>query len=209
VIITNPRIEKYIMKRLPERDEVLREMEKYAERKGFPIIGPMNGRFLRQLAMITKAKRILELGSGYGYSAYWFAGGMRPGGKIICTDLSEENRKRARGFLKRGGFGSRVDFRVGDALEVMRKTKGLFDIILNDIDKERYPEALEAALPRLRPGGIFITDNVLWSGKILSRRPTVASRAILEFNRRLFVSKEAFSSIIPIRDGLALAVKKG
>ena len=195
------------MKVIPARDEILKEMEKYAGKHDFPIIGPMVGRILRQLAMLIQAKNILELGSGYGYSAYWFAGGMQNGAKIVCTDLSNENRAKAMSYLERGGFEHRIDFRVGNALDIARKLDGPFDIILNDIDKANYPEALEIAIPRLRKGGVFVTDNVLWSGKILHQRLSRESRAILEFNRKLFSHKDIFPSIIPIRDGIAMAVK--
>jgi predicted O-methyltransferase YrrM len=206
--ITNPRIEKYIKNILPSDDRILREMEKAAAENNFPIIGPMVGPFLRQLAIVSGARRIFEMGSGFGYSAYWFAGGMRKGGRIICTDASEKNRKKALGFLKRGGFESVVDFRVGNALEIISQFKGPFDIILNDIDKEGYPEAFDLAIPRLKRGGLFITDNVLWSGRILGKKPDKTSRAILEFNRKLFSSKMIISSIIPIRDGLGIAVRR-
>ncbi|SYZ73127.1 O-methyltransferase, family 3 [Candidatus Zixiibacteriota bacterium] len=205
--ITHPKIEAYISGIIPPRDKIQQEMERYARKISFPIIGPAVGRFLRQLALVSGAERILELGSGFGYSAYWFAGGMRPRGKIICTDLSEDNRARAIGFFKRGGYGRMLEYYVGDALETARGLRGRFDIILNDIDKADYPSALELGISKLRRGGIFITDNVLWSGEILKKRKSAESEAILEFNHRLFSSKGIFSSIIPIRDGLSLAVK--
>jgi caffeoyl-CoA O-methyltransferase len=205
--IIEPRIDEYIMNLNPERDEIRKEMEQYARQNHFPIIGPMAGRFLRQLALITGAEKIFEMGSGYGYSAYWFASGMPENGKIICTDTSEENRQRGMSYLKRGGYESKVEYYVGDALDIIREFDGRFDIILNDIDKEHYPETLELAIPRLRKGGIFITDNVLWSGRILHKQPDTDSRAILEFNRKLFASKDIFSSIIPIHDGVGMAVK--
>jgi len=205
--ITTPVINDYIIGLLPKPDPVLAEMEAFARRKGFPIIGPIVGPFLRQLAFATGAKSIFEMGSGFGYSACWFAGGMRNGGKIICTDGSDENRQRALTYLGRAGLDSMVDFRVGNALEIIKAFDGPFDIILNDIDKKGYPEAFDLAIPRLRRGGLFITDNVLWSGRILHKNPTPESKAILEFNRKLFRSKEVISSIIPIRDGLGIAVK--
>jgi len=182
-------------------------MESVARKNDFPIIGPMVGPLLRQLAISTNAKRIFEMGSGFGYSAYWFAGGMKRDGKIICTDGSEENRKKAMRYLKRGGFEKMIDFRVGDALEIIEEFDGPVDIILNDIDKLDYPRAFDLAIPRLRKGGLFITDNVLWSGRILNKKPTAASKAILQFNRKLTSSKNIVSSIIPIRDGLGIAVK--
>jgi len=210
--ITDPGIDRYILNlsleaQLVESDQVLRDMEAYAKRHHFPIIGPLVGRFLRQLAIISSAKNIFEMGSGFGYSAIWFAGGMAEGGKIICTEGSLENKDMAMGYLKRAGVSDRVEFQVGDALEIIKNYPGPFDIILNDIDKEQYPEAFDVAIPRLKKGGIFITDNVLWSGRIFDAKPNEATKGILEFNRKLFESKAIFSSIIPIRDGLGIAVK--
>jgi predicted O-methyltransferase YrrM len=205
--ITNPEIEKYIKTMVSTNDEVLNEMYDYAIENRFPIIGPMVGPFLRQLAIITKAENILELGSGFGWSAYWFAGGTPDNGKIICTDGEASNKTRAMDYLKRGGFDHKVEFHVGNSLELVKEFNGPFDIILNDIDKEGYPEAFDLALPRLRKGGIFITDNVLWSGRILAEKPDKTSKAILEFNEKLFNTDGILSSIIPIRDGLGMAVK--
>ena len=133
---------------------------------------------------------------------------MKKGGKIICTDGSEANREKAKVYLKRAKIEKVIDYRVGNALDIIQKTKGKFDIILNDIDKQDYPRAFDLAIPRLRKGGIFITDNVLWSGRILNSKPDKATKAILEFNRKLFNSKDVIASIIPIRDGLGIAVKR-
>lgn len=211
--ITEPRLDDYMLQLISEtskadgESEVLSEMERYARENRFPIIGPLAGRFLRQLAIATNAKNVFEMGSGFGYSAYWFAGGLAKGGKIICTDGSEDNNHRALDYLKRAGFESLVEFHVGDARDIIKRFEGPFDIILNDIDKEQYPETLDLAIPRLRKGGMFITDNVLWSGRILDKDPDESSRGILEFNGRLFQSQEVLASIIPIRDGLGIAVK--
>jgi caffeoyl-CoA O-methyltransferase len=205
--ITAQEINNYIMGLLPARDSVLSDMERYAGEKGFPIIGPMVGPLLRQLAYVTGARTIFEMGSGFGYSAYWFAGGMKDGGKIICTDGSEDNRNRALSYFKQSRFEKMIDFRVGNAQEIIGQFEGPFDIILCDIDKEDYPEAFDLAIPRLRSGGLFITDNVLWSGRILEPNPEKSTKAILEFNRKLTESKAVLPSIIPIRDGLGIAVK--
>lgn len=205
--ITDPDINEYIRGSFPSRDGVLRDMENYAAQRDFPIIGPLVGPFLRQLARLTDATRIFEMGSGFGYSAFWFAGGMKPDGKIICTDGSDENKNRALGFFRRGGYDRMVDFRIGNALEIIEEFDGPFDIILNDIDKEDYPRAFDLAVARLKKGGVFITDNVLWSGRVLSKTPDSSTKAILEFNRKLFNTDGIISSIIPIRDGLGMAVK--
>jgi len=205
--ITDPKINEYINKMMPEREPVFYEMENLAREKKFPIIGPMCGTLLRQLAVILHAERVFEMGSGFGYSAVWFAGGMKPDGKIICTEGSDENKKRALGFFKKAGISSMIDFHVGYAQEIIKQHDGPFDIILCDVDKEQYPECFDLAIPKLRKGGILITDNVLWSGRILDDNPNEATRGIQEFNRKLFSSNKLLSSIIPIRDGLALAVK--
>ena len=205
--ITYPKINEYILNVLSPSDEVLNEMEKLAAQIGFPIIGPMVGPFLRQLAIALDARNIFEMGSGYGYSAYWFAGGMKKGGKLVCTDGSEDNKQKALGYLQRGGFESLIDYRVGDACDIIQQFDGPFDIILNDINKEDYPKAFDLALPRLHKGGIFVTDNVLRDGKILNRKPDKATRGVLEFNHKLFNTPGILSSILPIRDGLGIAVK--
>ena len=182
-------------------------MERHAALNGFPIVGPLVGRFLRQLVIATGARKIFEMGSGFGYSAIWMARGLPVDGKIICTDGSAENRRLALDYFKKAQLDSLMEFKSGDALEIIRQTNDTFDIILNDIDKEQYPEAFDLAIPRLKKGGLLITDNVLWSGHILDRIPSEATMAILKFNRKLFETPGILSSIIPIRDGLGMAVK--
>ena len=206
--ITSPQIDNYMHSLRNRPEPVLRDMEKYARQNHFPIIGSLVGPILRQIAYIMGAKRILEMGSGFGYSAYWFAGGLKKGGKIICTDGSEANFEKAKIYFKRAKIDKVIDYRVGNALDIILQTKGKFDIILNDIDKQDYPLAFDLAIPRLKSGGIFITDNVLWSGRILNSKPDKTTKAILEFNRKLFKSKDVIASIIPIRDGLGIAVKR-
>jgi len=210
--ITDPKINRFINEissgaQSGEYDHVLTDMDSYAKQNNFPIIGPLVGRLLRQIAMITGARKIFEMGSGYGYSAIWFAGGMPDSGKIVCTEGSDYNKNIALKYFKKAGCEKMIDFQVGDAKEIICKYEDKFDIILNDIDKEQYPEAFELALPRLRSGGLFITDNVLWSGRIFDDEPDAAAAGIIEFNRKLFKSNRIFSSIIPIRDGLGIAVK--
>lgn len=206
--IINPGLDNYLADLLPERDSALIEMEQYASKNKFPIIGPQVGTFLSQMAYITSAERIFELGSGYGYSSYWFSKGMPRGGHIICTDGDEQNKVLAEKYHKQCGFTGKIEFFVGDAREIIQNHNGPFDIIFNDIDKEQYPDAFELALPRLKKGGLFITDNVLWSGRVLEDEPDESTLGIIEFNKMLFGSNDLISSIVPIRDGLGMAVKK-
>jgi predicted O-methyltransferase YrrM len=212
--ITNPEIEKYLTDLIPDRDEVLLEMEKIGYTRGFPIVGPLVGRLLYQMVRLTGARKIFEMGSGFGYSAYWMAkamnhrGGGSSGGKIICTDGKAENARQAMEFFKRGGVADYIDFRVGDAITILEATQDTFDLIFNDIDKESYPLAFEKALKKLRTGGLLITDNVLWYGRVLDpKAPDASTRGVQEYNRLIYRSEALISNIIPIRDGVAISLK--
>ena len=205
-MIINPDIERYMYSLLPPRDAVLAEMEQVAERREIPIIGPAVARVLAQLVMISGAKRIFELGSAIGYSTIWLAQAAGPGAEVHYTDGSAENASEARRYIERAGLSASVHIHVGDALSVLSGTPGQFDFIFNDVDKEGYPAVLQAVPSRLKPGGIFATDNTLWYERVL--RPNEASdRAVVEFNRKLYESTQFFTTLLPLRDGLSVAVR--
>ena len=202
-------VDDYLYSMLPKRDEVLAEMEEYATQHEVPIVGPAVARVLQQLAMTINARTVFELGSAIGYSTIWWAQAVGDKGKVIYTDGDSKNAERARGYFARAGVANRVTVHVGDALEFLSEQKQEFDIIFNDIDKDDYPRVLRLVAPRLRKGGLFIADNVLWSGRVAEKNPTDAkTKAILEFNRKLYDAKEFYTTILPIRDGLAVAMKK-
>ena len=221
--VLHPSIDEYLLGIIPERDEVLTEMEAYARERRFPIVGPLVGRVLHQLVLLTNPRRIFEMGSGFGYSAYWMAKALRkPEAGIICTDGSQENADRAAGYLTRGGIADRIDYRVGNALEIIDETEGEFDIIYNDIDKDGYPEAFRKAIPRLRSGGLFITDNMLWLGRVVTYDTDAdvqgldedeqwvheTTVGVKELTRLLYSSPDVFTTIIPLRDGVSVAIKR-
>ena len=202
-------VDDYLYSMLPKRDEVLAEMEEYATEHHVPIVGPAVARVLQQLVMMIGARTVFELGSAIGYSTIWWAQAVGDKGRVIYTDGDRKNAERARSYFARAGVANRIAIHTGDALEFLSEQKEQFDIIFNDVDKEDYPRVLRLISPRLRKGGLFITDNVLWSGRVAEKNPTDAkTKAILEFNRKLYDSKEFFTTILPIRDGLAVAVKK-
>ncbi|HWR83385.1 MAG TPA: O-methyltransferase [Candidatus Deferrimicrobium sp.] len=201
------KIHDYLHRMTPERPPILREMEAFAAKSGFPIIGPLVGRLLYQLTSLSKAQRIMELGSGFGYSACWFAMAAGPQGHITLTDSDSANKRRALGYFKRARLQSSFDFRVGDAVDILHRLDGPFDIILNDIDKEGYPGTIDPVAERLRPGGLFITDNLIWSGKVCRKRPDKTSVAIIEFTRKLYADPRFFTTILPLRDGVAVAIR--
>lgn|SRR5689334_20813704 len=207
-VVVNPAIEKYMDSLLPERDPVLQEMEEQARNRDIPIVGPAVGRLLHQYARIINARNVFELGSAIGYSTLWWARAVGKGGRVYYTDGDPKNATEARGYLERAGVADRVQVEVGDALELLSEQKEEFDIIFNDVDKEDYPRVLHLVSSRLRRGGLFITDNTLWYARIIQSDPKEAStRAVLEFNQRLYRMQEFFTTIVPLRDGLAVALK--
>jgi len=206
--IVQGNIVEYLLNITPERDAVLEEMERLALERSFPIIGPLVGRTLYLFAQIIQPKRILELGSGYGYSAYWFGKATGKDTEIICTDSDASNAEKAQEYFRRGKINQKITFLVGDALKLLDEVSGEFDIIFNDLNKNQYPKALRKALPRLRKGGLFISDNVLWSGKLFDRKPDADTAGILTYNRMIYASRELFSTILPIRDGVSISIKR-
>lgn len=191
---------------LPARDQVLSEMEAYAAQHKVPIIGPAVARFLSALVMMTKSRRIFELGSAIGYSTIWLARAAGPEAEIHYSDGNPENAERARDYFERAGLASRIQVHVGDALSALAATPGIFDVIFNDVDKDGYPAVLEAVPDRIKSRGLLITDNTLWYGKVLDPQ-AATDRAVSLFNRRLFESEKFFATQLPIRDGVSVAVR--
>lgn len=213
--ITGPEVENYLYAMLPPRDQVLAEMEQQAIERKIPIVGPVVGNFFKQLAQIAGAKTVFELGSAIGYSTIWWARGVGEGGRVHYTDGNPKNAQEARGYIERAGLADRVEVHIGDALEILSEQKQQFDIIFCDIDKEDYPRALRMAKNFIRPGGLFVADNVLWSGRVVyaagnpdvKTDPQHHTRQIVEFNELLSKLPEFSTVILPVRDGVAVARK--
>jgi len=201
-----PKVEKYLTSLLPPRDRVLKEMERYAARESVPIVGPACGRLLYQLARLIQARHVFELGSAIGYSTLWLARAVGPEGTVFYTDSDPANALLAADYLRRAGVLNRVRLLTGEAIQLFDSTEGQFDLIFNDVDKTGYPAVLRRAIKRLRVGGLFITDNVLWSGRVAAPavRNDADTRAIQEFNRLIHRSRKLFTTIIPLRDGFAV-----
>ncbi len=196
---------------VPERHAELLAMEAYAAEHGFPIIGPAAGQLCYQLTRLTGAKRIFELGSGYGYSTAWFARAIQEngGGEVFHVVWDEELSQKARGHLNVLGYDELVRYRVGEAVQTLRETEGPFDLIFNDIEKEDYPEALPVITEKLRPGGVLITDNLIWSGRVFDDSNNEEStQGIREFTRQVTSDPNWIASILPIRDGVLVAYKQ-
>ncbi len=205
-MIVNPEIERYTDSLLPPRDAVLQEMEEQAARRNIPIIGPAVARVLAQLVMISKAKRIFELGSAIGYSTIWLARAAGPGAEIHYSDGSAQNAREAIGYFERAGVAHLIQVHVGDALTSLAQTAGEFDFIFNDVNKEGYPAVLSAIPMRLKSGGLFVTDNTLWHERVLNPREE-SDFAVTSFNRQLYDSAQFFTVLLPIRDGVSVSLK--
>jgi len=183
-------------------------MEEAAARDGFPIVGPAAGYFCYLIARISDARSVFELGSGFGYSTAWFARAVREngGGTVHHSVWDEDLSRRARGHLEALGLADLVTFHVGESVAALSATDGTFDLVFNDIDKAAYPASLDVIGARLRPGGVLIVDNVLWSGRIFDDEDQSAATAgVRALTQRVTSSPDWTASVVPIRDGLLVA----
>lgn len=213
IIPVDPAIENYMRGLLSQTDNpVLSEMEEQAQQRSFPIIGRLVGVSIETLAKTVNARRVFEFGSGYGYSAYWFAKAVGSEGQVFCTDGNPVHKEQAQRYLSAAGLWDRIDFKTGLAQEVFAQTEGLFDICYNDVDKGDYPEIWKMAKARIRPGGLYIADNVLWHGRVAMDDFVDVfpgwTEAILEHNRLIFSDPEFDAFINPTRDGIVVARRK-
>ena len=209
----NPAIEDYMRSLVSRTDQpVLTEMEREAENNNFPIIGRLVGIFLETMTRTINAKRIFEFGSGYGYSAYWFANAVGEKGTVICSDGDPLNKEKAEQYLNSAELWNRINFHTGIAQEIFSKTGGLFDICYNDVDKGQYPEIWRLAKNRIRPGGLYIADNALWHGRVAVKNYIDLvpgwTEAIKEHNQLIFNDPEFDAFISPTRDGVIVARRK-
>lgn len=207
----NEQLRNYLDSLVPERPAEMQVMEAYAKEHNFPIIGPASGYFCYQLVRMIGARRVFELGSGYGYSTAWFAKAVQEngGGEVYHVVWDEKLSQQARGHLDALGYGDLIRYRVSEAVQALRETEGPFDLIFNDIDKQAYPESLAVIEEKLRPGGALIIDNMIWSGRIFDDSDqSPATQGVREFTRRITTSPDWIASLIPIRDGLILGTKK-
>ena len=208
--IVDPLIDDYLTRLAGSPDPVEAEMRRYAdERDGFPIVGQTLGTLLGQLAILIKARRIFEVGSGFGYSAFWFARALEPGATVTLTDFDRENLDRARAWLAKAGVLDRCRIEpAGDGLESLARAEAGLDMVFLDGEKAEYPKALAVALPKLRAGGLLLADNVLWGGAVARGESDAATAGLREYTRLIFGSEGLVSTIVPIRDGLAITLKR-
>ena len=212
--IVDPRIEAYMESRLERFDEpVVLEMEAAAQASNFPIVGRNVGVTLEILARSVRARRVVELGSGFGYSAYWFSRAVGPEGELHLTDGDPDNERKARDYLGRAGLWDPIRYHVGDAIASLEALDGEFDVVYCDIDKDGYPDAWRAARDRVRVGGLYICDNSLWYGRVTGAEPVESewerrtTAAVIEHNQLAADDERYVSTIVPTRDGVLVATR--
>ncbi len=206
-----PQVQEFLDSLVPPRPEPLRAMEAHAAETDFPIVGPASGWLCYQVARMIGARRVFELGSGYGYSTAWFARAVREngGGTVQHVVWDAGLSADARRYLDALGFGDIVAYRVGEAVQALREAEGEFDLIFNDIEKQGYPASLPVIEAKLRRGGVLIVDNMLWSGRIFDEADTSpATAGVRELTRRIFGDPEWIASIAPVRDGVLVAYRQ-
>ncbi len=203
-----PQLSEYLQTLVPARPAEMQAMEAQARDTRFPIVGPVAGHLCYHLARMIGARRIFEMGSGFGYSTAWFARAVKEngGGTVFHVVWDDALSRRAQAHLSALGFEGIVEYRVGEAVAELRRTEGVFDVIFNDIDKEGYPASLPVIAEKLRPGGLLIVDNMLWHGRIFDARDRSPQTAgVRELTRLIATDPRWISSIIPVRDGLLVA----
>lgn len=204
-------LDNYLIDLVPSRPAEMRKMEAYAEEHGFPIIGPAAGNFCYLTARLSGARRVFEMGSGYGYSTAWLARAVKEngGGEVFHVVWDEELSQQAQKHLSNLGYEGIVRYRVAEAVAALRETEGSFDLIFNDIEKKRYPESIDVIEQKLRPGGVLIIDNMIWSGRVYDPDNRDSStEAIRETTRKLTSNPNWVVSLVPIRDGLLVAYRQ-
>lgn len=210
--VTYDQIQQYHAELSTHTDPVLLRMEEEARQQSFPIIGPAAGRFCYLMARAIGARKVFELGSGYGYSTLWFARAVREngGGVVHHTVWDDGLHQRARQNVQEAGYTDTVRFHLGEAVETLRQTEGPFDILFNDIDKDGYPASLPVMKEKLRVGGLILIDNMLWHGRIFDpgdQDPT--TEGVREFTRMLQADPDFTFQLVPVRDGIIAALRVG
>jgi caffeoyl-CoA O-methyltransferase len=212
VIVTDA-VRGYLRAARPKPDPVLGEMEERGAREGIPIVVPETGQLLRVLAMACGARRVLEVGTAIGVSTLYLARGLSAGGTVVSFEIDERRQRAARSFLERAGVMDRVDLRLEDAREGLRRLDGEFDLAFIDGVKTQYGDYFDGVLPRLRPGGVLVVDNVLMDGTVAEGRSdgnwtAQQLEAARAFNARLLAAEQLVATVTPVGDGVLVGVKQ-
>ncbi len=207
--ITYDHIDDYLYKIAPARDRLLVKMEEYADTNNIPIIGPLVGRFLYNLARASHSKRVLEIGAAIGYSGIWLGRAVvAEKGSVTTIELDPARADLAEKNIKGAGLSRTIKVVRGDALKVIPKLKDEFDFVFLDSDKEVYLEAFKKSVRLLRKGGLFVADNALWNGEVSTGGTSSEARAMINFNKQVSGFPGMSTMILPLRDGVLVSLKE-
>ena len=207
--ITYDYIDDYLYRIAVPRDPLLERMEEYADTNNVPIIGPLVGRFLYNLAKSSQSKRVLEIGTAIGYSGIWLSRAIQPfKGSLTTIDMNPERVKIAKKNLAEAGFDKTAKVLEGNALKIIPTLKDEYDLVFLDSDKDVYPEAFKLSIPLLRKGGLFVADNALWGGDVAKGGQSKDTQSMIKFNRLVYETKGMSTVIVPLRDGVLVSVKE-
>lgn len=207
-------VERYLARLNRQSDPVLDAMARSGAERDLPLVDAEVGALLRVLAAAAGATRMLEIGTAIGYSSIWLAGALPPNGTLLTMEMNPDRAREAREHIARAGLADRVMVMVGDAQLLVAKVAGPFDLIFQDGDKRLYAPMLDRLVDLLRPGGLLITDNVLWDGEVVPgftespARSADDTRAIAAYNERINAHPLLRTATVPLRDGVAIAVKR-
>ncbi len=193
------------MKLSREADRHILEMERIAKQRDFPIVDRLVGRLLFVLTKLKNPKLIVELGSGFGYSAYWFARALEKG-RVVLIDTLQDNIDYAKKTFQQARLAHKAEFRVGNAIERAKDYNNI-DILFIDIDKHQYLEAVQKLLANLNDNALIIADNSLWHGRVVGKKRDRDTVGIRKFNEYLFSHRDFFTTVLPLRDGVLVAYK--
>ncbi|HOX83286.1 MAG TPA: O-methyltransferase [Chryseolinea sp.] len=208
--IINQEIDQYSAQHSTNESELLKQINRDTHAKVMKprmLSGHLQGRVLSMISNMIRPKRILEIGTYTGYSAICLAEGLQPDGKLITIDVNEELENQVRGYFEAAQLKNTVEYTIGNAATIIPTLSGEFDLVFIDADKEQYSKYFDLVIDKVRPGGIILADNVLWSGKVLDPKPDKDTRAILEFNNKIQADMRVENVLLPIRDGIMMIRK--
>jgi caffeoyl-CoA O-methyltransferase len=208
--VVNPELQKYSEDHTTSENELLKKINRDTHAKVMMprmLSGHMQGRILSMISCMINPTVILEIGTYTGYSALCLAEGLKPEGKLVTLDINEELESRVRNYFRESSFSTRIDYRIGNALEIIPSLHMNFDLVFIDADKENYARYYDLVINRVPLGGYILADNVLWSGKVLDEKADKDTKAIKEFNRKVQEDSRVENVLLPVRDGILIMRK--
>lgn len=209
--IVLPALARYAERYTSQPSELLNEIDRHTHAKVMMprmLSGHLQGRFLAFISQLLKPRYVLEIGTYTGYSALCLAEGMHPEGKLITLDVNEELEDTVRGYFNRSPYGGKIEYRIGNALQIVPGLVEPFDLVFIDADKESYSRYYAMLIDKLKPGAVLLADNVLWSGKVLDEKMDKDTRAIHQFNEYVQQDDRVENLLIPVRDGIMMIRKR-